>query len=132
MLHMTKVAVGCASVDVLRERQASRVEGGEVAIQTRYLPKQADAMIGGSLYWIIKHQLVVRQQILGFGEGEGGRCLIRLDAELVTVRAHPKRAHQGWRYLEAAAAPADLDAGEADVAALPPRLLAELAALALL
>lgn len=131
-LHLSKVAVGCASVDTLRERLMARAEDGEVSIVTRYLPKRADALVGGSLFWIIKHQLVVRQRIRGFGDAEGGKCLIRLDAELIVVRALPKRAHQGWRYLEGPGVPADLDGEEADIAAMPPWLLAELSALALL
>jgi hypothetical protein len=49
------------------------------------------------------------------------------------VRAVPKRAHQGWRYLAHADAPADLGDGEADgLAALPAHLAAELAVLALI
>jgi hypothetical protein len=40
--------------------------------------------------------------------GDGIACCgIVLDPELVTTRAHPRRAFQGWRYLEAADAPPD-------------------------
>ena len=42
----------------------------------------------------------------------------------------PRRAHQGWRYLEEADAPTDDDDGSG-LGALPPRLYGRLAALAL-
>src|SRR5687767_11029437 len=114
-LHITKVAVGCASVDILRARIETRAADGEVTISTRYRPKRAEELVGGSLYWIIKHRLAVRQQIIGFGESEDGRhCIIRLEARFVPVRARPKRAHQGWRYLTGADAPEDYDGEDAE------------------
>jgi hypothetical protein len=133
-LHLTKVAFGCAEVDTLRERLESRADGGETFISTRYRPKRADEVVGGSLYWIIKHQLVARQTILGFDdEPDGQRIRIRLSPDLVAIRTQPKRAHQGWRYLSEADAPADLNGEEADgLADLPPRIAAELFALALI
>ncbi|HEY0270731.1 MAG TPA: DUF1489 domain-containing protein [Sphingomonas sp.] len=133
-LHLTKVAVGCAEIETLRARLDSRGGSDETFVTTRYRPKRADEVIGGSLYWIIKHQLVARQTILGFeDEPEGRRIRILLAADLVAVRPRPRRAHQGWRYLPGADAPADLDGEEADgLAELPPRIAAELFALALI
>lgn len=131
-LHLTKVAFGCDSVDFLRARLEARAALGGVSLTTRYLPKRHDEIAGGSLYWILKHQLVGRSPILGFGEAEGGRTAILLEPRLVLVQARPKRAHQGWRYLEAEDAPADLGAGEGDLAELPPGLMRELARLGLL
>lgn len=128
-LHITKVAVGCPSLDALMERIAGRMRDGIVNVDTRYRPTRHVELIGGSLFWIVKHRLVARQEILGFGEEESGRCLIRVDARLVTVMPQPRRAHQGWRYLAEKDAPPDLGGGSA--AALPPHLLRELAALAL-
>lgn len=131
-LHISKVAVGCASLDALGSRIAARREGDTVGIVTRYRPKRADALVGGSLYWIVKHRLVARQAILGFEErAEDRRTLIRLDAALIPVRAFPKRAHQGWRYLEGADAPPDLSSG-GDLSALPAPVAAALAELALI
>ena len=102
-------------------------------VVTRMRPKRAAELIGGSLYWIVKHQLVARSRILRFDEDERGHCLIRLDARLVPVRARPKRAHQGWRYLVEADAPVDLEGGEADdLAALPSNMVRELTALYLI
>jgi hypothetical protein len=133
LLHITKVAVGCATVDELAARLDGRATCEQTTVTTRYRPKQADALIGGSLFWIIKHQLVVRQPILGFGESEDGRrCVIHVAAGLIPVRAQPKRAHQGWRYLTAADAPRDLMDGTAELGEMPPALISELAALALI
>ena len=135
-INLTKVAVGCETVDILRQRLAARATDGESHVTTRFKPKRADELVGGSLFWIFKHRLIVRQRILGFAEGvnDAGRasCLIRVDMGLVGVRSRPKRAHQGWRYLEDRDAPADLAAGEADLAEMPPELLGRLTALALL
>ena len=128
-LHMSKVAVGCPSADALTQRIAGRAAGGVVRVNTRYKPTRASELIGGSLFWIVKHRLIGRQEILGFAESEDRRCLIELDATLVPVLAQPRRAHQGWRYLEDKDAPADLGGG--DVSALPRALLDELSALAL-
>ena len=43
------------------------------------------------------------------------------------VQTTPRRAHQGWRYLEEKDAPPDLDIEGADARdAMPPQLLGEL------
>lgn len=132
-LHLTKVAFGAASVDHLAERLRLRAEAGPVGITTRYLPKRHAEVAGqGSLYWIIKHQLVGRSAILHFGDAEGGRVAIHLDPALVLVETRPRRAHQGWRYLEAADCPADLCGDRTGLAAMPTALMSRLAALALI
>jgi hypothetical protein len=131
MLHLTKVAFGAASVDDLAERLRSRGEAGPLFLTTRYLPKRHEEIAGqGSLFWILKHMLIARSPILGFGEAEGGKVAILLDPVLRPVEGRPKRAHQGWRYLEAADAPGDLAGGE--TGELPPALAGKLAALALI
>ena len=133
-LHLTKVAFGAASVDVLADRLKSRAADGPVFLSTRYLPKRHEEVAGqGSLYWIIKHQLVARSPILAFGEAEGGRVAIHIDPALRLVQARPRRAHQGWRYLEDAEAPIDLGGDAAEgIAAMPPALVGRLAELALI
>ena len=134
-LHITKVAVGCAEIDALRERLSGRASCGESFVGTRYRPKRADDVVGGSLYWIIKHRLVARSPILGFADDpdDARRIRILVAEALVPVRTVPKRAHQGWRYLEPGDAPADLGDGEAEgLAALPGAMAAELAMLALI
>ena len=131
-LNISKVAVGCASVDALKKRQELRATRGVVPIVTRFRPKRADELIGGSIYWIVKHRLAARQRILGFAESEERKTIIRLDAELVPVRALPKRAHQGWRYLSAEDAPGDFDGSDDELTIMPPALLTKLSALALI
>jgi len=130
-LHITKVAFGCHDLDVLRDRLHGRATGGESFVNTRFRPTRHGELVGGSLFWIIKHQLVARSAITGFDEVEG-RCNIRVAAALVPVRRLPRRAHQGWRYLQGPDAPLDLDGEEeGDMAAMPARLVSALAALAL-
>jgi hypothetical protein len=132
-LHMSKVAVGCASIDVLQARQRSRARGGIVPVYTRFRPKRADELIGGSIFWIVRHRIVARQTILGFAEDEESRrTVIEVAEPLVPVLPQPRRAHQGWRYLASEDAPADLDDIPASAAVLPERLIAELSELALI
>jgi hypothetical protein len=131
-LNISKVAVVCTSLDALRRRQASRLKGGIVPIVTRFRPKRADELVGGSIYWIVKHRITARQTILGFSTSEeDGRTIIRLNRDLIPVKALPKRAHQGWRYLDSAEAPEDYD-GDGGLFALPVPLSIKLAGLALI
>ncbi|MDX2259131.1 MAG: DUF1489 domain-containing protein [Hyphomicrobiaceae bacterium] len=148
-LHLVKLCVGATSIDDLaswqEERLAAAHRAGErparLVHTTFQTPKRgAELMDGGSLYWVIKGLILARQRILGLDEGvkETGEacCLIVLDPALVAVRPAPRRAFQGWRYLTPDDAPADLPAGaapEADgLAAMPPAMRRELAALGLL
>jgi len=130
MLHLTKVAFACRDLASLQERIARRSSGGQLRVATRMRPKRADELIGGSLYWIVKHRLIAGQEILRFEDREDGRIDIVCSAELVTVSPKPRRAHQGWRYLEEADAPSGDDDGSG-LAELPPRLYGRLANLAL-
>jgi hypothetical protein len=60
-LNITKVAYGCTSLTMLVAAVARRAEDGQVRMTTRYIPKRhADIVAGGSLYWIVKHQIVAR------------------------------------------------------------------------
>ena len=132
-LHLTKVAFGADSVDHLAERLRLRGEEGPVFLTTRYLPKRHEEVAGqGSMFWILKHQLIARSPILGFGEAEGGRVAILIDPQLVLVQARPKRAHQGWRFLEDADAPLDLGGDASGLDVMPPALMTKLAELALI
>ncbi|NML11126.1 DUF1489 domain-containing protein [Sphingobium sp. AR-3-1] len=129
-LHMTKIAFRSESPASLRAWLESH--DGEARITTRYLPKRVEEMAGGSLYWIHGHMLVGRSPILGFEETGQGRQWIRLEPRLIPVRGKPKRAHQGWRYLEDADAPPDLNGDEADdLDTMPAALLGELSKLGL-
>lgn len=128
-LHLTKVAFACRDLEALQQRIAARVAGGEVRIATRMRPRRDKELIGGSLHWIVKHRLVAAQEILRLDDRDDGRIDIVCSATLRTVSPTPRRAHQGWRYLEECDAPkSDDDSG---LGALPPRLYGRLAALAL-
>ena len=129
-LHLTKIAFQSESPATLKAWLESHVD--EARLTTRYLPKRLEEMDGGSLYWIHGHALVGRSPILGFQETGQGRYWIRLAPRLIPVRTAPKRAHQGWRYLEDKDAPPDLGGGEADdLEPMPPAMLNELARLGL-
>jgi hypothetical protein len=130
-LHLTKVAFGCRTIEALEKRVAARTHGGEMRVATRMKPKRADELIGGSMHWIVKHRLIGRQQILAFEDRKDGRVDIVLSGTLELITPSPKRAHQGWRYLESTNVPSDNDDGSG-VSELPPLLYSRLAALALL
>ena len=128
---MTRVAVGCPDYPALADRIASRAEKGEVRFTTRFRPKRADELIGGKLHFIVRHALVARVEILRFEDRDDGRIDIVCRAALERVVPQPKRAHQGWRYLADADAPAALGEGSG-IAELPPHLYRELAELSLI
>ena len=130
LLHLTKVAFGCRTIEALEKRVASRARHGEVRVVTRMRPKRCDELIGGSLYWIVRHRLVACQQILRFDDRPDGRIDIVCSADLLVISAQPKRGHQGWRYLEEESAPPAQGDGSG-VGDLPPQLYGRLAALAL-
>lgn len=126
-LNMTKIAFGADGPAHLRARLEFYVTDGEARLTTRYLPKRIVEMTGGSLYWIHSHTIIGRSPIIGFMENGAGRHWIRVEPRLIPVRSIPKRAHQGWRYLEEQDAPPDLGSGEADGRdEMPPRMLGEL------
>lgn len=143
-LHLVKLCVGAASIEDLgawqQERLAKQRKAGErvrLFHTTFQTPKRdAELLDGGSLYWVIKGLIQVRQRLLGFDEGhksDGSRCcLILLDPALVPVRPVPRRAFQGWRYLAAVDAPPDVGRAGKDLEAMPPKMRRALAELGLL
>ena len=126
---MTKIAHGCASVDVLRDWLESHAD--EARTTTRYVPKRQEEMIGGSLFWIHSHALIGRTPLLGFEQKPDGRWWIRMEPRLIAVQPLPRRAHQGWRYLAEENAPPDLGGDMVEGDAMPGRLVSELARLGL-
>lgn len=127
---MTKVAYGCRDSVALAAKIASRSSGGELRVATRMRPRRADELIGGNLYWIVKHRVIGGNAIVGIEDRTDGRIDIVCSAELIAVAPLHRRAHQGWRYLEDESAPATGDDGTG-LAELPPKLYGRLAALAL-
>ncbi|MCQ2004218.1 DUF1489 family protein [Rhizobium sp. NRK18] len=143
-LHMIKLCVGADSVDDLKEWVADRAMTAIAAglephsvHTTRMVPKKADEILdGGSLYWVIKGQVLARQMIIGietFTDVDGiGRCRLMLGPEVIETAPQPRRAFQGWRYLRPEDAPPDLKGiGGADVD-MPADLARELSELGLL
>jgi hypothetical protein len=130
MLHLIKLCVGADTPDDLRRWRARRAaEGHRAIVHTRQTPKRADEIVGsGSLYWVFKGQVLIRQPINGIetiGEGPVRRCEIRLADDMIATAPQPRRAFQGWRYLEPRDAPPDLAPGDTD-ASIPPELAREL------
>ena len=131
-LHIIKLCVGADTVDELRAWRAEQKRMGRACVvNTRQSPKRcADVLEGGSLYWVIKGVVRCRQSILAvdtLDDGPKTRCEIRLDEALVLTEPLPRRAFQGWRYLDPDEAPRDLDPGLA--ADLPGDITAQLRAL---
>ena len=127
---MTKVAFACRDLEALQARVKRRAVGGEICIATRMRPKRAAELVGGNLYWIVRHTIIAGLEIRRFEDRDDGRIDIVCSAELRTVAPMPRRAHQGWRYLEDAEAPSTDDGGTG-LGELPPQLYGRLAALAL-
>ncbi|MGB6534599.1 MAG: DUF1489 domain-containing protein [Xanthobacteraceae bacterium] len=143
-LHLIKLCVGCDSVRDLKgwigqklKDKRKRGEKPEHIHRTRMVPKRADELIdGGSLYWVIRGEIMCRQRIRAvrpFRDTDGiGRCGLVLDPKLVLVAPRTYRAFQGWRYLAAADAPHDLDRAAPGAAAMPEKLRRELHELGLM
>ena len=141
-LHLIKLCVGCDGIDDLADwiaaTTAEKVRRGLEPLhvhRTRMMPKRVDEILdGGSLHWVIKGQIRVRERILDLravkDEAGVSHCDIVLSGDLVEVEARPFRPFQGWRYLAAESAPRDLlDEATRD---LPVEFLRELAGLGLL
>ncbi len=143
-LHLIKLCVGTESIDDLatwqKTQRVHKTAAGKPCVYhtTFQFPKrQVELLNGGSLYWVIKGIVQVRQALAGFEQGkkEDGTpcCLILLDRTLVPVRPVPRRAFQGWRYLDAADAPADVRRGTGDqLLQMPPAMRKSLADLGLI
>ncbi len=134
-LHLLKLAVGIDDIDQLRRIRAARAaERGGSWVSTRNRPRRAaEVLAGGSIYWIIRGHIRVRQRVSGFRSerDDNGRryCLIEVDDRLAPTWDRAWRPFQGWRYLAPEDAPPDRsELGE------PPsdRLLAELRSLGLI
>ena len=67
-LHLLKLAVGIDDVDQLRRIRATRAaERGGSWVYTRNRPRRAvEVLAGGSIYWIIRGHIRVRQLVSGF------------------------------------------------------------------
>jgi len=139
-VHLIKLCVGAESITDLAEWQAERLAEKKRARQpqeilhiTRSTPARAqDVLSGGSLYWVIKGYVCARQRITELRpvtKNGQPHCALVLDPEIIRVAPRAHRPFQGWRYLDASAAPADLSSSTADMSE---KLQRELAAAGLL
>lgn len=116
-VNLIKTAAGLQEIDQLILRQTPgrmRYKGRQATYAyTRFMPKRAEEIVssGGSIYWILKSRIQVRQTIFGFEMAEDSDgsswCQIVVDPQLYLTIAQPHRAIQGWRYLEDKDAPKD-------------------------
>jgi hypothetical protein len=142
-LHLIKLCVGCDSVEELEHWIASRLKQRrrgaprEHIHRTRMVPKRAAELLqGGSLYWVIRGNVLCRERLLDvrpFVDKAGvRRCQLVLEPKPVLVEPRPWRAFQGWRYLESKDLPRDLDRAAPGARHMPEALRSELRQLGLL
>jgi len=143
-MHLLKLCVGCDSIKELADWQAERLKRlkrerkrVELCHRTLQTPKRRDEILdGGSLYWVIKGFVLVRQCILDLRpdtKDDGIACCgIVLDRALITTRVQRRRAFQGWRYLDAADAPKDVRAYDEAGDEVPPGMREDLRELRLI
>lgn len=131
MIHMVKLCVGADDVADLENWQKRVMQSYPRPVHhTRMIPKRGDELAdGGSIYWVIKGLIQVRQEIVEVKQitDRGGRkaCELVFNPKLVPVEPTPKRPFQGWRYLKPDDAPADLREGTGAIE-MPANLRAEL------
>lgn len=140
-LNLLKLCVGIESIDHLAEVQKQRrkqLRRRSNLHRTRNFPKRAGEIVdsGGSLYWIIKGIIRVRQPILRFeetfDEHDKRHCLIVLKPELIRTELRSFRAFQGWRYFPGEDAPPDAPKRSGPEDEPPPEMAEELRKLGLL
>ena len=117
-LHLIKLCVGVDSVGELAEWQAGRLKELKKKKRplvlmhvTRMTPKRGEELLdGGSLYWVIKGHIAVRQRLLALKPvTKNGlpHCGLVYEPKLVPVLRRFHRPFQGWRYLSPKDAPPD-------------------------
>ncbi|MBL6602968.1 MAG: DUF1489 domain-containing protein [Alphaproteobacteria bacterium] len=137
-LHLKKLSVGSENIKTLTEwHQQVMARHGRIMHVTRSFPKRATEVLdGGSMYWIIKGWMCARQPITDLIEVErqDGKpaCGIVLAPGLIPLVERRMRPFQGWRYLEADDAPADLPLGTDHDDIMPREMQEELRSLGLL
>jgi len=144
-VNLIKLCVGVDQVDELagyqtarlKDMRASGIKNPQIRHVTRNTPKRSlEVLDGGSLYWVIRRVIQVRQRITGLEpvEREDGKpaCAIILDPELVRTYPRSFRPFQGWRYFPPADCPADLPPGFDTNGTLPVEMAAELRTLGLI
>lgn len=120
-VHILKLCVGIDSIEhlieVRRGREQQLPDGTPYNFHiTRFRPKRAAEILdGGSIYWIIRGFVQLRQRIIALEPIEtdnGTKCKIIMDTKIFRTEGQPRRPHQGWRYLETSDAPRDIAESE--------------------
>ena len=137
-VNLIKLCVGIESVEHLIDARKKDPRNNGLNYNfhiTRFKPKRAEEVLdGGSLYWVIKGFVLARQRIIGLEEVKtdtGKKCMIKMDKKIHLTESQPRRAFQGWRYLETSSSPADFPEGSA-IAELPTELRNDLKELGLI
>jgi hypothetical protein len=137
-LNLIKLCVGANDIEDL-DRWIAEAKAGRDTLDhvTRMFPKRRDEIVGGgSLYWVIRGLILCRQPIADLvaitGADGISRCRIDFKPKIVPVRPTPRRAFQGWRYLEEADAPPDLPKSGAASKGMSEKMRRELSELGLL
>lgn len=112
-INLIRLAVGITDMSHLAQIQQERLFSFEgraaTETRTRNRPRRAEDLLnGGSLYWVIKNNIMLRQRVIGIGVTEDKACRLILDPQLIRLAAVRKKAFQGWRYLKTSDAPRDI------------------------
>lgn len=117
-LHLIKLVVGIDDLRSFSDWQKKNFilyKGQKVNIvHTRYKPRRVDEILdnSGSIYRVIKGEILCRQKIITFEKGEnekrGKHCLILTDTEIIRTYPRPHRPFQGWRYMKEKDIPEDI------------------------
>jgi hypothetical protein len=143
-VNLVKLCVGITGVDELERLQSMRrdryAKSGMAPVNihvTRNKPKRMNEILdNGSLYWVMRRQIRVRQKIIRIDDLEDlegkKRCGLVLDKKLIRTELRNFRPFQGWRYLEQSDAPPDLTFMSSGSGDMPPEMEEELRSLGLL
>ena len=116
-LNILKLCVGCDSIEDLVEwrdqdaawKRANRLPVEQYHVTRMFPQRKAEVLDGGSLYWVMRGEILCREKIVALESFKGSdgrsRCRIVMEPNVVAVEPRPMRAFQGWRYLKAEAAP---------------------------
>ena len=143
-VNLIKMSVGIEDINQLKRRQEQSIsnalsKGGspELVHITRNTPRRAAELLqGGSIYWVIKRFIRVRQLIIDIRQldkvkGEKS-CALILQPRLIKTEITRFRAFQGWRYFSINDAPSDLPSSSKNNEDIPEKLIDELKLLGLI
>lgn len=132
-LNLLKLCVGVSELSELTHWISECRKGRDTLDHvTRMFPRRKEEILpGGSLYWVVRGMILCRQPIADLEPVTGSdgieRCRIVFKPKIIPVRPVPRRAFQGWRYLDPADAPRDLVKGREREEKLPDELARALA-----